>query len=75
MSDWTPCKCGHEHDAHSADLDGLCLKCDCEGYYGFKILSHPPEVIDVDPALIADMKRRLVEPKPEPEPESVFERD
>ena len=40
-----------------------------------EILPHPPEVIDADPALIADMKRRLAEPKRESEPESIFERD
>ena len=40
-----------------------------------EVLPHPPEVLDADPALIADMKRRLAEPKRESEPESIFERD
>lgn len=39
------------------------------------VLPHPPEVVDVDPAIIEDMKRRLAEPRPAPKPTSIFDRD
>lgn len=40
-----------------------------------QVLPHPPEVIDVDPAVIERMEQRLNEPKPDPKPLSIFDRD
>jgi hypothetical protein len=40
-----------------------------------EIIPHPPEVIDVDPAVVAEFKRRMAEPKQEPKPVHLVDRE
>lgn len=40
-----------------------------------EIVAHPADIIEVDEAILETMKRRLAEPKPAPQPTSIFDRD